>query len=126
MIQVNEKGQILMVNNAAVHLFGYTREEFLGQNISMICGGDHAAQHDGYIQRYLQTGEKKVIGRKRSVQAKRKDGTEFDIELALQEVIVDDGTRVVCGYIRDITQQRLQQRALRRKDQELKGKFFGS
>ena len=126
MFQVNEKGIILMVNNAAVSLFGYTREEYLGHNIQMICGGEHAAQHDGYLQRYLQTGEKHVIGRKRTVPAKRKDGTEFDIELALQEVIVDDGQRVFCGYIRDITQQRLAQRALRRKDQELKGKFFGS
>ena len=72
----------------------------------------------------MKTGEKHIIGKKRIVQARRKDGSEFDIELGLQEVIVDNGERVFCGYVRDITQQRLDKRALRKKDAEMKGKFF--
>ena len=125
MFQCDEKGIIIMVNNAAVQLFCFEREEFLGHNISMICGKEHADRHDSYLERYLKTGEKRILGRKRTVQARRKDGSEFDIELGLQEVISEDnGERRFCGYIRDITARRMMQKELRKRDKDVKSKFF--
>lgn len=126
MFQINESGIITMVNNAAVSLFGWTREEFLGGNISMICGGIHAAAHGGYMKHYLETGEKKVIGRKRRVTAKRKDGTEFEVELGIQEVTCSDtNERVFCGFIRDLTKEMLSRRLLKKTQAETQGRFFG-
>jgi len=125
MFQVDEAGIIRLVNDAAISQFGWTRDEFVGNNIAMICGGEHAARHDEYMKTYLTTGVKRVIGRKRKVPAVRKDGSEFDIELGIQEVVcADTGERVFCGYIRDLTQQIMDKKLLRKKDAAIHGKFF--
>ena len=75
MFQINERGIIQMVNQAAVDHFGWTKEEFLGNNISMVCAGEHGKKHNQYLQRYIRTGEKRAMGKRRQVNAVRKDGT---------------------------------------------------
>ena len=125
MFQINEKGIIQTINNAAVALFGYRREELIDHNISIICGKEHAANHDGYLQHYLQTGQKRVIGRKRKVPARRKDGTEFEIELGVQEVVANSGEKMFCGFIRDLTRQNMEKQRMRKQDQVMRGNFFG-
>jgi two-component system sensor kinase FixL len=124
MLQINEQGIIRVVNQAAVSMFGYSKEEFIGSNIQMICGQDHGAHHDEYLAHYLSTGQKRVIGQKRQVMAKRKDGSEFEIELGVQEVHLSSGKRAFCGYIRDLTQQKLDKKALRKNAAIIQGKFF--
>lgn len=102
--QIDEHGKIQMVNSAAVKTFGWKRSEFLGSNISMICGGGHEAKHSGYMARYLATGETRVIGKNRELIAKRKDGSEFPIELGVVEVDTFAGdVRLFCGFVRDLT-----------------------
>lgn len=104
MFQINEKGTIQMVNKAAVRQFGYSREQFLGNNISMIVGGGHAKNHDKYLKRYLETGITKVIGKKRILDARRSDGTEFPIELGVVEVDTFQGDeRLFCGFVHDLS-----------------------
>lgn len=125
MFQINEKGIIQTINTAAVALFGYRRDELIGHNISIICGKEHAANHDGYLQHYLQTGQKRVIGRKRKVAARRKDGKEFEIELGVQEVVASSGEKIFCGFIRDLTRQNMEKQRIRKKDQDMRGDFFG-
>ena len=125
MLEISEAGIIQLVNNAACNMFGYTREEFLGSNISIICGRDDAKKHSQYMQRYLQTGEKRIIGRKRQVQARRKDGSQLTVELAVQEVTLSTGQKAFCGYLRDMSQQLKDKRALRKQQQIIHGKFFG-
>jgi len=125
MLQINEKGIIQTLNNATVSLFGYSREEMLGQNISILCGGEHGEKHDSYMQHYLKTGENRVIGRKRQVTAKRKNGQEFEIELGVEEVTSHTGERLFCGYIRDLTSKMLEKRRMRKHEQTMKGNFFG-
>ena len=86
-----------MVNTAAEDSFGWKRHEFLGSNISMVCGGDHGAKHDAYISRYLATGDTRVIGKNRELIAKRKDGSEFPIELGVVEVDTFAGETRCCS-----------------------------
>lgn len=125
MFQIDQKGTIQAINTAAVALFGYRREELIGHNISIICGKEHAANHDSYLKHYLETGQKRVIGRKRQVVARRKDGKEFDIELGVQEVIARSGEKMFCGFVRDLTRQNLEKRRMRKQDQVMRGNFFG-
>ncbi|CAB9510368.1 Sensor protein FixL (Partial), partial [Seminavis robusta] len=125
MVEIDQQGIIQIVNDAACNMFGYTREEFLGSNISLICGDGHAKNHDAYLQRYMETGQKRVIGQKRQVKARRKDGTELEVELGVQEVTLFSGKKAFCGFIRDMTQQRKDKRALRKQQQLIHGKFFG-
>lgn len=103
MFQIDHTGQILTVNAAAVSVFGWTENEFLRGNISMIMGKDHAARHDEYLKRYLETGEKRAMGKERHLNARRKDGSEIEIELSLTEVITSEG-RTFCGFLRDLSQ----------------------
>jgi two-component system sensor kinase FixL len=63
MFQINERGIIQMINQAAIDFICWEREEFLGCNVSMICGGGHSEKHDEHIKRYLRTEEKRVIGK---------------------------------------------------------------
>lgn len=78
---INTKGTILSVNRAAVEVFGYdSRKELIGRDISCVVGKEHADSHKGYIKRYLKTNEKRVMGKQRSLPARRKDGTgEFRV-----------------------------------------------
>ena len=122
MFAINEKGIINMVNNAAIEQFGWSREEFIGSNIRKIVGGSHAENHDIYIQRYLRTGEKRVMGVRRELPARRKDGTEFPIELGLAEVKVSEGEeREFVGFVRDISLQKKQEAELIEKQSTTEG-----
>jgi len=124
MFGIDQRGKIMVVNEAACQAFGYSREEFLGNNISMICNERDAVDHDKHLYRYVSTGEKRVIGRKRPLVARRKDGTEFHIELGVSEVSLSNGEKMFCGYVRDRTQERLDKQMLRRKDAVIQDKFF--
>ena len=116
LFQINEKGTIQMVNSAATKLFGWSREDFVGSNISMICGGAHGSKHGRYMARYLATGDTRVMNTRRELPAKRQNGTEFPIELALIEVDTFLGDeRLFCGFVRDLTNVKEEARAQLRK-----------
>lgn len=74
LLVINEKGIIQMVSERSTKVLGWTKEEFVGQNIKMIMPHEHAHQHDDYLKRYIATGFKRMIGKEREVEAKRKDG----------------------------------------------------
>jgi PAS domain S-box-containing protein len=125
MILIDEKGIIHVVNESAIQLFGWERHEFLGCNVSMICGGDHGEHHDEYLQRYLATREKRVIGRKRKVPAKRKDGSEFSIEIGVEQVETQQGELRFCAFIRDVTETNLMKFNMRKQQDLIQDTFFG-
>ncbi|KAK1734410.1 PAS domain-containing protein [Skeletonema marinoi] len=124
MFSIDQTGTILVVNDAACSMFGYSREEFINNNISMICNEKDSQSHDKYMERYLRTGKRRVIGIKRPLVARRKDGSEFHIELGVSEVNLPDGKKVFCGYVRDRTQERLDKQMIRRRDAVIKDEFF--
>ncbi|WGJ15952.1 PAS domain S-box protein [Methylocapsa sp. D3K7] len=101
-VTIDEKGIIQSFSNAAEKLFGYASGEVIGRNIKMLMPAPHRERHDGYVSRYLQTGEKHIIGIGRQVEAQRKDGTIFPMELAVGEVKLA-GNHIFTGFIRDLT-----------------------
>ncbi|MCA9664606.1 MAG: PAS domain S-box protein [Myxococcales bacterium] len=112
-INIDERGVMQSVNRAAEKMFGYSAAELLGHNISMLMPQRFADQHDVYITRYLDSGKANIIGVGREVEAQRRDGTTFPIDLAVSETMID-GVRVFTGILRDITDTRRAEAAERR------------
>ena len=108
---VDVKGSIQRVNPAGERMFGYAEDELVGNNVSMLMPEPHASEHDRYLQRYLETGEGRIIGRVRALTARRRDGREFPIELSVTELSLDPHIRFA-AFIRDVSEQRDLQRRL--------------
>lgn len=111
-ITIDDQGRIETYNPACERLFGYTRDEAVGQNVSLLMPSPHRDQHDGYISRYLETGEAKIIGIGREVEGMKKDASTFPMELSIGEVPRGHG-RAFVGIIRDITARKQTERALK-------------
>jgi two-component system sensor kinase FixL len=99
-----KEGTILSFNAAAVRQFGFSEEEVIGKNLRILMPEPYRHQHDGYLERYLQTGEKRIIGRDRVVVGRRKDGSTFPMKLAVGETRSGSET-VFTGFIRDLTER---------------------
>ena len=117
-ITIDENGIMQSCNLSAQRLFGYREEDLLGRNVSMLMPPHHADNHDGYLQRYLETGEKHIIGIGREVTGRRKDGSEFPMELAVGE-FVQNGRHYFTGFTRDITDRKQAEREARSRLNEL-------
>ncbi len=107
---INESGSIESFNPAAERIFGLKASEALGRNIKLIMPEPHRSAHDGYVRRYLASGERKVIGQVRELEAQRADGTLFPIELWINEIHTHD-RRLFLGIVRDISDRRQAERA---------------
>jgi two-component system sensor kinase FixL len=104
-ISIDEGGQVLSFNPAAERLFGYTVAEVVGQNVKLLMPPPYHEEHDGYLRRYLHTGERRVIGIGREVTGRRKNGTTFPMDLAVNDTILD-GRHLFTGVIRDLTHEK--------------------
>lgn len=104
MVVIGADGIIRSFSAAAERLFGYAEAEVQGHNVSELMPSPYRDQHDGYLARYLRTGEKRIIGSGRVVIGLRKDGTTFPMELAVGEV-KDAGETLFTGFIRDLTER---------------------
>ena len=82
-ISIDRKGRVVLFNPAAERIFGYSKAEIQGQKVNVLMAEPYAAEHDGYIARYEQTGEPRAIGRIRTVEARRKNGETFPLELSI-------------------------------------------
>ena len=99
---IDEIGLIDSVNPATEALFGYLAGEMVGKNIKMLMPEPYAAEHDGYIQQYRHTGQRKIIGIGREVTGRRRDGSTFPMHLSVSECEID-GKCHFTGIIRDLT-----------------------
>ncbi len=104
---IDEHGNIESINPAGQRMFGYQEDEVIGQNVRMLMPEPFAAEHTSYIQRYLRTGNAKIIGIGREVQAKRKDGTLFPADLAVSAFY--DGKALFTGVLRDVSERKAMQ-----------------
>lgn len=110
-IVIDEHAVIQSFNQAAERIFGYTAAEVIGKNVRMLMPSPDRELHDGYVARYLTTGEKKIIGIGREVTGLRKGGETFAMELAISE-IVRHGRRTFTGIVRDITERKRTEQAI--------------
>ncbi len=102
MVVIDQKGIVLSFSRAAEKLFGYKSGDICGQNVNKLMPNPDRDAHDGYIDHYLETGEKRIIGYGRVVTGRRADGTQFPMELHVGEATVD-GARIFTGFVRDLT-----------------------
>lgn len=104
-ITIDEPGNVMSFNPAAVRLFGYTPVQVIGKNVNLLMPEPYHEEHDGYLHNYLTTGTKKIIGIGREVIGLRKDGTQFPMDLAVSETLLGD-RRVFTGIVRDISERK--------------------
>ncbi len=110
-VTIDGGGTILQWSSGAQRLFGYTANEVLGADITMLMPEPYHSQHHRYIGAFLATREPKIIGSGRELSAIRKDGTEFPIELTVNEVRTDSEV-LFTGILRDITERKRTESAL--------------
>ena len=103
-VVIDRDGTMLSFNASAVRQFGYTPEEAIGQNVRMLMPSPYREHHDGYMERYLTTGEKRIIGVDRVGVGRRKDGSTFPMKLAVGEMRQGD-LIYFTGFIRDLTER---------------------
>jgi two-component system sensor kinase FixL len=104
MVVIDERGIVQSFSATAERLFGYAADEVRGRNVSMLMPAPYRQQHDGYLARYLATGERRIIGVGRVVVGQRKDGSTFPMELSVGEVLLQ-GKRQFTGFVRDLTER---------------------
>lgn len=118
LIIIDSSGTVRTFNRACERLFGYAAEDTIGRNIKMLMPNPYHDEHDGYISEYLKTGVRRIIGIGREVTGRRKDGSEFPMDLAVGE-FHERGERVFVGIIRDITERKKSEAGLAATMEEL-------
>jgi two-component system sensor kinase FixL len=104
MIVIDDRGKMQSFSTAAERLFGYRAGEVLGQNVKILMPSPYREAHDGYLERYERTGERRIIGIGRVVVGERKDGSTFPMELSVGEMR-SSNARYFTGFIRDLTER---------------------
>lgn len=111
MVVIDERGIMRSFSAAAERQFGWTAEEVIGRNVSILMPDPYRTQHDDYLARYLSTGERRIIGIGRVVVGERKDGSTFPMELAVGEM-ASGQQRFFTGFVRDLTERDAAERRL--------------
>ena len=112
-IGVDELGEIKLVNSRTQAVFGYTRDQLIGQSVEMLVPESIRPVHIGHRDRYFEAPRTRPMGAGLDLYARRKDGTEFPCEISLSTVATDGGMMALAA-IRDITDRRRDRDELRR------------
>ncbi|MFZ0356111.1 MAG: PAS domain S-box protein [Pseudolabrys sp.] len=118
MVVIDISGIIQSFSAAAERLFGYTSGEVIGKNVSLLMPSPYREQHDSYLERYMRTGERRIIGIGRVVVGERNDGSTFPMELAVGEM-KSGKERFFTGFIRDLTERQKSESRLQELQSEL-------
>jgi two-component system sensor kinase FixL len=111
MIVIDERGIMQSFSAAAERLFGWSAGEAIGRNVNMLMPNPYRDAHDGYLERYMTTGERRIIGIGRVVVGERRDGSTFPMELAVGEMRSAE-RRFFTGFVRDLTERQDTERRL--------------
>ena len=117
-ITINAGGVIETFNPAAERLFGYRAEEVVGEKVNILMPAPYRERHDDYIRHYLETGEARIIGIGREVEALRRDGSRFPIFLSVSEMRLGN-RRMFTGFISDMTERNKAEAEVRRLNLDL-------
>lgn len=115
-VTIDERGIIETVNPAAVRIFGSSAAELEGRNVRTLMPEPYRSGHDDFIQNYLRSGERKIIGMDREVVGQRQDGSQFPMELAVSEMRIGQ-RRMFTGIVRDVTERHRDQQSLRESEE---------
>jgi PAS domain S-box-containing protein len=118
MVVIDAAGLIRDFSPAAERMFGWKAQEIAGRNVRLLMPEPYRGAHDGYLDRYYQTGERRIIGKGRVVVGERRDGSTFPLELAVGEVQAN-GQRFFTGFIRDLTERQHAEARLQELQSEL-------
>src|SRR5690606_34550186 len=117
-ITIDKSGIVESINPGALKLFNYTAEEVIGNNISMLMPEPYKSQHDLYLEKYLTTGERNIIGIGREVLGQKKDSSVFPFWLSISEVNYEN-RKIFTGFVQDLTKQKEAEEKLRIYTEEL-------
>lgn len=118
MVVIDERGIMQSFSTAAQRLFGYHADEVVGMNVKMLMPSPYREGHDGYLDRYLRTGERRIIGIGRIVVGERKDGSTFPMELSIGEM-KSNNNRFFTGFVRDLSERQKTEARLQELQSEL-------
>ena len=115
MLAIDVRGRVLFANPAVERMFGYSNAELVGHNVRLLTPEPDRSAHDGYLRNYLDTRIAKVLGTRRDVTARRKNGSEFPVNLMISEYAVTEaGATRFIGILRDVTDRVAAERKQRR------------
>lgn len=117
-LMLDVQGRIALVNGQACAMFGYTQQELIDQPVEMLLPDRFRHKHQVYRGSFIQAPERRAMGAGRELFAKRKDGSEFPIEIGLTPVEVHDGRFIVSTLI-DITERKRAEEEIRLKNVQL-------
>ncbi len=117
-IVIDERGTVKIYNRACERLFGYSRDEVIGRELSMLMPEPFRSAHAGYISRYLATGEKHIIGIGREAVGQRKDGSTFPMYISVGEGF-HESTRIFVGIVHDISDRKARERRIEELQRDL-------
>jgi two-component system sensor kinase FixL len=118
MIVIDSRGIMQLFSSAAERLFGYTKQEAIGHNVSILMPEPDQSRHDSYLARYLKTHDPHIIGIGRIVTGKRRDGTTFPMHLSVGQTLRGDEPYFT-GFVRDLTEHQQTQARLQELQSEL-------
>lgn len=104
-LQVDTAGRIVLANNTAESMFGYTAAELLASNVDLLVPEVHRAAHAQHRQAFVAAGITRPMGQGLNLHARRKDGTEFPVEISLSPVKTEQGVYVT-AVVRDVTERK--------------------
>ncbi len=110
-VAIDRKGKVILFNEAAVKMFGYSPEEVIGQPLTMLLVEQYITKHIGGVSRFFETGETTLIGKTIEMEGSRRDGQAFPVELSLSASGVEDSL-IVTEIIRDISERKAIQEQL--------------
>jgi two-component system sensor kinase FixL len=118
-VTADARGRIISWNAGAEALVGYTADEVIGENLKLLMPEHDSLSHDAHLTAYLETGETTMLGRGRTVDGRRKNGSVFPMDLVLSESVVG-ATRIYTGVFRDISRRRRAEQSDREREGQLR------